>query len=849
MIVDLPPPADPNESTPLLNNPDCEFGQDPNKPVEPFPTAQLTALCVTRAADPIAYTQIFPYINEWIWRLGTTADISRIGIYSGLVEAIFAVAQCLTGYWWAALSDTIGRRPVILLGSGGLAVLTLLLGLCTSFKQIMFIRAAGGLLAGNVATYQSILAEITPTVHQHIAYPLYASIWPLGAILGPLMGAQLSNLGTKYPTYFTSNFVLKYPYFAPNAFCTILTLPSKREGYVAPVNTPPPTYGVKDLLALRKIRAITASSFLLAFLGTAFDIGFVLFCYTPVERGGLAFSVDEIGYALALSGALMICAQLFLMPTLLRRMKPHHLYNVCMRMWPLAFFLIPFLNLIVRAGVDVFAIETTVWLWVGITVMLICSRLAALAFATNLILVRDSCPSPACLGAVNGLVTVAMNGSRCFSPAFISSVFAFSLDCDLLGWFPVWVVVMIGVCGIGCYFSEQMVRFNEEDERLGQVPAMQQAENDERTAGILAGNAATYQSVLAEITPVAHQHIAYPFYTSVWPLGATLGPLIGAQLSNIGTKYPTYFRASFFRKYPYFAPNAFCTVLVFAGFALAYLFLEETLPSKRKGYVAPLGTPPPTYGVKDLLAIRRIRAIAASSFLLAFIGTAFSVGFVLFCYAPVTSGGLGFTVDEIGYALALGAMLMISLQLLVMPPLLRRIKPHQLYNHCMRIWPIVFFLVPFLNLIARAETDVFGTEAARTAWLWVGITSVQICARLAMLTNATNLILVRDSCPNPASLGTLNGVINIVQNASRCVSPAFISAIVAFSMNNNLLGWFPVWSVVMIAISVVSCYYAEQMVWFTEEEERQGRVPALQQAALEDGSAPKSQAKTQTPST
>ncbi|KAF7311559.1 MFS domain-containing protein [Mycena kentingensis (nom. inval.)] len=444
--------SEPNESTPLLRN-DLESQNKSNdEPAPPFPTTQLTALCVARAVDPIAYTQIFPYINEWLFALGTTPDVSKIGIYSGMVEAIFAVTQSLTSYGWAAISDRVGRRPVILIGSGGLAILTLLLGLCESFWGIMIIRGIGGMLAGNLATYHSILAEITHKSHEHISYPLYSSIWPLGSVLGPLMGSQLSNLGSKYPMLFGSQFVLRYPYFAPNAFCTLLvvlgfvmsyffleeTLPSKRRGASAVVTTPPPSYGVKDLLALPKIRAVTASSFTLAFIGTAFDIGFVLFCYTPVERGGLSFTVDEIGYALALNGSILAVFQLFLMPILLKRVKPHNLYNSCLRMWPLTFFLVPFLNLILRAGVENETVKggARVWLWAGIVVVLICSRLSALAFGTNMLLVRDSSPSPSCLGAVNGLVQVIMGGSRCFSPAFISSVFAYSIDNRLFGGFP-----------------------------------------------------------------------------------------------------------------------------------------------------------------------------------------------------------------------------------------------------------------------------------------------------------------------------------------------------------------------------------------------------------------------------
>ncbi|KAJ7074258.1 major facilitator superfamily domain-containing protein [Mycena amicta] len=395
----------PSESTPLL---DSETQQQ-SLPVVPLPTAQLFALWVSRLTDPISYTQIFPYINQFLLVLHVTDDVSKVGLYSGLVESTFAVTQTLTSYSWARLSDSIGRRPIIMFGASGLAVVTLLLGFCRSLAQIIAVRAIAGFLAGNLAVFHAILAEI----------------WPLGAVIGPLIGGQLSNLGTKFPDTWGFDFILRYPYFMPNLVCTVLvlfglllaylfleeTLPAKRRGASGNqvFDTQSSAYGVRDLLADPKMRSITISSFTLGFIGAAFDVVFVLFCYTPIQRGGLSFS------PLALNGFILAVFQLFLMPILLRRVKA----------------------------------ANPIFLWFGIAIVLMCSRIAALAYGTS------------CLGAANGLVQVAMGGSRCFSPAFISSVFAISIDNNALGGYPIWVVVMLCVCMVGCYFSEKMVEMNE----------------------------------------------------------------------------------------------------------------------------------------------------------------------------------------------------------------------------------------------------------------------------------------------------------------------------------------------------------------------------------------------------
>lgn len=50
----------------------------------PLPKAQLGALFAVRLVDPIAYQQIFPYINQLLADL-RIAEPERVGLYSGLV--------------------------------------------------------------------------------------------------------------------------------------------------------------------------------------------------------------------------------------------------------------------------------------------------------------------------------------------------------------------------------------------------------------------------------------------------------------------------------------------------------------------------------------------------------------------------------------------------------------------------------------------------------------------------------------------------------------------------------------------------------------------------------------------
>lgn len=454
--------------------------------VTPLPMAQLATLCIVRLVDPIMFTQIFPYVNEMMDHLHLTEDPSKTGLYSGIVESSFAIAQLFTIYQWARLSDRIGRKPVILIGISGIAAGTLMMGLSNSLFGVIFARSLAGFFSGNSAVVQSVIGEITDHTNQAVAFPIYGLCWPLGAIIGPLIGGTFSNPADKWPQWFGNELWRKYPYLLPSlmaaslAFCGASfgyfaleeTLPSKRrkradsvasspiDGYQEKPHQPA---SIGALLSNPLIRALSLSGGALSFTNTAFDVIFVLYCYTPIRTGGIAFTAAEIGFALASSGLISAGLQVFFMPYLLRRFDHAKMYNTCVAIFPWVFLFLPVLNLVARHGVvigedgtEIIPPSTKALLWTGIGILLGMARCAALAFSVNMILIKQSAPDPASLGVTNGLILFAMCGARAFGPAFASSVFAFSVGS---GWWPlryVWVVAMVALATLATTLSRRI---------------------------------------------------------------------------------------------------------------------------------------------------------------------------------------------------------------------------------------------------------------------------------------------------------------------------------------------------------------------------------------------------------
>ncbi|KAF8201618.1 major facilitator superfamily multidrug-resistance, DHA1 sub-family [Pholiota molesta] len=450
----------------------------------PIPKVQFTVLCLLRLLDPMSFTQIFPYINEFMSDLNVTNDPSRIGFYSGLVESSFAFTQLLAVYPWGFLSDRFGRRPVVLIGTLGLSITTLLFGFSTSFTGTILTRGFSGFFSGNVSVIPTILIELTDQSNQAFAFSFFGFWWPMGSIIGPLIGGLLSNPARRYPSYFEYEFFKHYPYLLPcllvssfgllcftvagffleetlNQNKSQATLKSPSYGTIADHTATSKKFTVKELLEIRIIRALCASGCSLSFISTAFEVLFVLFCYSPISAGGLGFPTEKIGVALSTSGFIGAIIQVVFMPTILRRVNHAVMYHFCMKIWPFTFLFLPLLNAIARQGtisqtgkLDSF---TTSILWCGIAFVLCIARVAFLSYAVNMLLIKRFAPNSSSLGSTTGLVQFSICFSRAISPAFASSLFALSASANLLGGY-LWVVIMVLIGFTSSLFSESIVK-------------------------------------------------------------------------------------------------------------------------------------------------------------------------------------------------------------------------------------------------------------------------------------------------------------------------------------------------------------------------------------------------------
>ncbi|KAK4169621.1 major facilitator superfamily domain-containing protein [Cladorrhinum sp. PSN259] len=189
---------DPNDRRRGKRSDDSPHSED--DATTPLPWKQLGLLALLSLAEQTALNSIGPYLPAMVSSFPEIPE-GQEGTYVGLLASAFALAQLTTNLFWGYLSDRIGRKPVMLVGTFLLGLCFSFFGFCTKYWQLILVQVAMGLLNGNAAVVPTCLGEVTDKTNQSQAFIWLPVIYSLGSITGPGLGGLLVGTmgGDKYP--------------------------------------------------------------------------------------------------------------------------------------------------------------------------------------------------------------------------------------------------------------------------------------------------------------------------------------------------------------------------------------------------------------------------------------------------------------------------------------------------------------------------------------------------------------------------------------------------------------------------------------------------------------------------
>jgi len=150
----------------------------------------------------IGFGIIIPVMPELV----KSIDPGRAEYHNALMLSLYSLVSFLVSPLWGALSDRIGRRPVILTGVLGFSVSFLLFGLASGHLPLMYAaRLLGGLFSGAVVSViVAYVADITTPEQRTRGMGLVGMSIGLGFTIGPGLGGLLSRISLETPFFASS---------------------------------------------------------------------------------------------------------------------------------------------------------------------------------------------------------------------------------------------------------------------------------------------------------------------------------------------------------------------------------------------------------------------------------------------------------------------------------------------------------------------------------------------------------------------------------------------------------------------------------------------------------------------
>jgi len=155
-------------------------------------------IVMTVVIDAMGIGLIVPVMPELIQEVHG-GNIGNAAIWGGILATSFAVMQFLFSPVLGALSDSFGRRPVLLVSLLVMAADYVVMALAGSIWLLLAGRIIGGITAATHSTAMAYMADVSAPHEKAARFGLIGAGFGIGFVIGPVLGGLLADYGTRAP--------------------------------------------------------------------------------------------------------------------------------------------------------------------------------------------------------------------------------------------------------------------------------------------------------------------------------------------------------------------------------------------------------------------------------------------------------------------------------------------------------------------------------------------------------------------------------------------------------------------------------------------------------------------------